>query len=341
MRYVTIKDIAAALGISKSTVSRALHGDTSNVGKETLQKIVETARQMGYHRNEAAVNLRAKSNHVIGILVPEITTPFSMSYISEVQKLMNEKGYGVNIAFSNEDPEVEKSNLEIFANGRVDGIMVSSCHNTANLETYRSLLRRRIPLVFFDRVISEGISVPCVTSNDHIKSFFVVEHMIRKGCRRIVHLAGPDHIQNAVLRCKGYREAIAKFKIDYDPELVISSGVDVEDGARAIENFLLRGINFDGVFCFTETQALGAKRCLQEHNIVSPDDVAIATMSGTLLSTLVYPQITAAEQQVGEMARIASELLIEKINDFQSPDRTIIIDAKIVERNSTQKSSVE
>ncbi len=76
MRYVTIKDIAAALGISKSTVSRALHGDTSNVGKETLQKIVETARQMGYHRNEAAVNLRAKSNHVIGILVPEITTPF-------------------------------------------------------------------------------------------------------------------------------------------------------------------------------------------------------------------------------------------------------------------------
>ena len=335
MRYVTIKDIAAALGISKSTVSRALNGDTSNVGKETLKKIVETAREMGYRRNEVAVNLRANSNRVIGVLVPEITTPFSMSFISEVQKIMVEHGYRVSIAFSNEDPELEKANLEMFRDGRVEGLLISSCHSTANLATYQDLISRRLPIVFFDRIISDGIKAPCVRSNDHIKSFFMVENLIRQGRKKILHLAGPDHIQNAVLRRKGYREAMEKFKLPSGQEMIVSCGVDVEDAAKAIDSVIERGIEFDAIFCFTETQALGAKRCLQEHNIAIPGDVAISCLSGTILSTLVYPPITAAEQQVDEMAKIASELLLEKINDYQAPDRTIVLDAKIKERNST------
>lgn len=336
MKYVTIKDIAAALGISKSTVSRALNGDTSNVGKETLHKIVEAAREMGYRRNELAVNLRSNSNRVIGVIVPEITTPFSMSFITAVQKIVVELGYRVSIAFSNEDPELERANLEMFRNGRVDGLLISSCHATANLDTYKDLVRRKMPIVFFDRIISDGINAPCVRSNDHIKSFFMVENLIRGGRRKILHLAGPNHIQNAVLRRKGYREALEKFKIPYDPDMVVLCGVDVEDGAKAIEMAIRRNVDFDAVFCFTETQALGAKRCLQEHSISIPGDVAISCMSGTILSTLVFPQITAAEQQVDEMAKIATELLLEKMHDYQSPDRTIVLDAKIVERSSTK-----
>ena len=172
MRYITIKDIAAALGLSKSTVSRALNGDSKNVSKETLQKIVEMASKMGYRRNELAVNLRLRSTRIIGIMIPEMITTFSMSFITAAQGLLHQQGYRVILALSDENPETERVNLAMFDNARVEGILISACHNTANLDVYRSFLDRHIPMVFFDRTISE-ISVPEVKSNDYTQSFFM------------------------------------------------------------------------------------------------------------------------------------------------------------------------
>lgn len=334
MRYVTIKDIAAELGISKSTVSRALNDDAHNVSSETMKKIQETAIRMGYRRNEMAVNLRAQSNHVIGISVPEMTTPFSMRFISAAQKHILQRGYRVAIAFSDESPEIEKLNLETFNKSRVDGILINPCHNSANLEIYNSFLNSRVPLVFFDRVIPD-LDVSMVRSNDYIKSFFMVEHLIYNGQKRILHLEGPSYIQNAIDRSKGWRDALKKFNLPCGSEYIISGGVLFEDGIHAIEAVLEKGLEFDSVFCFTETQALGAKRALQERGYRIPDDVSICTMSGTVLSTLVYPQITAVEQQIEEMARIATELLWAKIEDFSSPSKSIVLDSKIIKRAST------
>ena len=334
MRYVTIKDIAVALGLSKSTVSRALSGDSKNVSKETLQKIVETANEMGYRRNELAVNLRLRSTRIIGIMVPEMTTTFSMSFITAAQSLLNQQGYRVILALSDENPETERVNLTMFDNARVEGILISACHNTANLDVYQSFLDRHIPIVLFDRTIS-NISVPGVKSNDYTQSFFMVEHLIRSGKKQILHLTGPRHIQNTIDRKKGYRDALAKFNIPYDSRYAIESGISVEDGANAIKKVLSLDIPFDAVFCFTETQALGAKRTLQEHNIAIPSEVAICCMSGTALSTLVHPPLTAVEQQVDEMATIAVRLILEKINDFSIPDQTITLESNIIIRKST------
>lgn len=336
-RDITIKDIAAELGVSKSTVSRALAGDFKNVRKETCKKIVETAERMGYRRNEMAVNLRAKSSRVIGVVVPEILTPFSMSFISEVQKVLRNEGYGVTFAFSDENPEIERANLEMLNRARVDGILISSCNIFANRDIYEQFVRLRIPLVFFDRTIPD-LPVSCVRSNDYLKSFFMVEELIYKKRRRIVHLEGPRHIHNSIERKKGWREALEKFGISYDSKYSIPCGVGIEDGERAIHDALERGLEFDGVFCFTETQALGAKRALQKRGVTIPQQVAVCCMSGTALSTLVYPQLTAVEQQVDKMGRIAAELLLEKIADPNSPDKTIVIDSRIVKRGSTEGS---
>ena len=114
-KYVTIKDIARELGISKSTVSRALSGDTGNVKAETLQKIMETAEQMGYHRNDLAVHLRQQSTHNIGIIIPEIITSFYMTFINEAQTILRNQGYKVMIAISNENPEQERENIQMMA----------------------------------------------------------------------------------------------------------------------------------------------------------------------------------------------------------------------------------
>lgn len=334
MKYATIIDIARELGISKSTVSRALRGDDRNVNKETKQKIVDMAEKMGYKRNELAVNLRMQSTRTIGIVVPEMLTPFYVNFITSVQQLLNREGYRVTLAQSHEDPEAERMNLQMFEDYRVDGILISACHNKKNIETYQRLIDKGIPLVFFDRTVND-IPVPKVKIDDYIQAFFLVEHLIRSGRKNIVYLAGPSYIENAIERRKGYKDALDKFHVPYNKEYVIDAGVNFEDGERAMEMLIEKGISFDAVFCFTEMVALGAKSCLQKHHFSIPADVAIGCISGTTLCVLVHPSVTAVEQPVEQIAREAFRLLIEKLNDASAPDETVVLRAEMIIREST------
>ena len=145
MKYVTIIDIAKELGISKSTVSRALAGDSHNVNAETMRRIVEVADRMGYQRNELAVNLRRQHTQTIGILIPEVVTTFFMNFIEHAQRLLRKDGYRVIVAISNEDPEQERENLRMMEQCRVDGVLMSVCHHEANIDCYQRMIRKGIP----------------------------------------------------------------------------------------------------------------------------------------------------------------------------------------------------
>ena len=154
-KYVTIMDIARELGISKSTVSRALSGDTGNVKAETLLKILATAERMGYHRNELAVNFRQQSTHNIGIIIPEIVTTFYMTFINDAQAILRKQGYKVMIAISNENPDQERENILMMEQLRVDGILMSACDKEHNVDLYNKVIDRGIPIVFFDRTVEK------------------------------------------------------------------------------------------------------------------------------------------------------------------------------------------
>lgn len=334
MKYATIIDIARELGISKSTVSRALRGDDRNVNKETKRKILEIAEKMGYKRNELAVNLRKQSTRTIGIVVPEMITPFYMNFITYAQQLLNRQGYRVTLAQSHEDPEAERANLQMMEDYRVEGILISACHNRKNLDVYRQLIDKGIPLVFFDRTIT-GISVPKVKIDDYIKAFFMVEHLIRSGKKEIVHFAGPAYIENAIERKRGYKDALEKFHIPYNPEYVVDAGVNFADGEKAVEELIRKRISFDAIFSFTEMSALGAKSCLQKLHYSIPGDIAVCCISGTDLCVLVHPSLTTVEQPVKQMAEAASRLIMEKIEDPAIPDETVLLDAEMIVREST------
>lgn len=340
MKYVTIIDIAKELNISKSTVSRALRGDDNNVSRETRRKILDAADRLGYKRNELAVNLRKQSTRTIGIVVPEMITPFYMKFITRVQEILNTAGYRVTLAQSHEDPEAERLNLQMMEDYRVEGILISVCHDKRNVDLYQSILNKGVPMVFFDRTVAD-MAVPKVKINDYLKAFFMVEHLIRGGKKRIVHLAGPSYIQNAADRKRGYREAMEKFHLPCSAEYVIDAGVNFADGERAMEQLIERGIEFDAIFCFTEMSALGAKNYLQRHDYRIPEDVAICCISGTELCMLVHPTITAVEQPVVRMAEEASRLIMEKIEDFTIPNETVVLEAKMQLRESTVQSLQE
>lgn len=334
MKYTTILDIARELGVSKSTVSRALQGDDRNVNKETKKKILELAEKLGYKRNELAVNLRKQSTRTIGIVVPEMVTPFYMNFITYAQKMLNRQGYRVTLAQSHEDPEAERANLQMMEDYRVEGILISVCHNRKNLDIYRQLIEKGIPLVFFDRTVDE-IDAPKVGIDDYIKAFFMVEHLIRGGKKNIVHLAGPAYIRNALERQRGYKDALEKFHLPYKEEYVINAGVDFTDGEKAVEELIGRGLPFDAIFCFTEMSALGAKSCLQKHHFSIPDDIAICCISGTALCMLVHPSVTTVEQPVELMAQTATELIIEKLENPAADGRKVVLDAEMIIRDST------
>ena len=335
MPYVTIKDIAKQLGISASTVSRALRNE-KNISPDTKKSVIELADQLGYKPNTNAVNLRQRKTQIIGIIVPEMVTSFFITVINRIQEILYNDGYEVIITQSQEDPEKELKNLRLLENYRVEGIIMSICHLNQNNEEYIRLQKKGINIVFFDRV--PDIDAPKIVINDYQKSFFLVEHLIRSGRKRIVHLEGPSYLQNSIDRKKGYKDALKKFKVEYDRKLVVQAGVSIEDGERAIAQMVeVDKINFDAIFCFTDTLAIGAKNYLQTHNFKIPNDVALAGFSGSLLSTIVQPQLTTVEQPLTEMAEAAVKLLLEEMSDTPLAEhQTIMLDAKIQLRGSTE-----
>lgn len=335
-KYITIKDIANELGISKSTVSRALSGDSSNVKAETMQLITETARRMGYHRNEMAVSLRKQSSHNIGIIIPEIVTSFYMTFISHVQAILREHGYNVLIAASNESYKQERENIDMMERCMVDGLLISVCDKDRNADIYRRIMSHGTPMVFFDRTV-ESIEASQVRLDDYIMSFFMVEQLIRSGCRQIVHIPGPSRIRNGYERLRGYRDALEKFHIAYNPDLVLPPALSAEEGSQVMSNFLAKNIAFDAVFGFTGTALLGAKNLMQKRGLHIPEDVCVCCMAGTTLCTLVHPTITAVEQPVEQMAAEACRLLMAKISDSDKQVEDVVLRGEIVERESTVK----
>ena len=333
-KYITIKDIANELGISKSTVSRALSGDSSNVKAETMQLITETARRMGYHRNEMAVSLRKQSSHNIGIIIPEIVTSFYMTFISHVQAILREHGYNVLIAASNESYKQERENIDMMERCMVDGLLISVCDKDRNADIYRRIMSHGTPMVFFDRTV-ESIEASQVRLDDYIMSFFMVEQLIRSGCRQIVHIPGPSRIRNGYERLRGYRDALEKFHIAYNPDLVLPPALSAEEGSQVMSNFLAKNIAFDAVFGFTETALLGAKNLMQKRGLHIPEDVCVCCMAGTTLCTLVHPTITAVEQPVEQMAAEACRLLMAHVADSAKCAEDIVLRGEIIDREST------
>lgn len=333
MKYVTIKDIAQYLSLSVSTVSRALVDD-KNIRKETKEKVLEAAKKLGYKPNPVATNLKFGRSNTVGVIVPEMVTPFASQVINGIQNTLYAKGLKVIIAESNEDPALERENLKMMERFMVDGIIVSLCSYKENKEEYLRLQQAEMPMVFFDR-IPYGMDVSKVVVDDYMKAFFLVEHLIRSGCREIVHLQGPDDVYNSFERVRGYKDALTKFRIPIDEARIIKTGLNFKDGAEAGDVLLERGVSFDAVFAFTDTLAIGVMNRLRELGKKIPEEVAIASFSGTVLSTIVYPQLTTVEPPLLQMGTAAAELILEKIKDPLCPNRSVVLEAEIRLRAST------
>ena len=333
MKHVTIKDIARSLCISVSTVSRALTDD-KNIRRETREAVLREAERLGYRRNPVAMNLKMGRTNTIGVIVPEMHTPYASQVVAGIQSILYKNNQKVMIAESDENPNRERESLQMMEEFMVDGLIVSICSYKHNIETYRRLAKEGVAIVFYDRIPHGMDDMPQVMVDDNNDSYFMAEHLIRLGRRRIAYLFGPDNVYNAVERGRGYREAMEKFHI-YDPQLVVKTGMTFADGAAAMNSLVRQGIEFDAVYAFTDTLAIGAMNRLRELGRRVPEDVAVAGFSGTELSTIVYPQLTTVEPPLVEMGKCAAELVLEKVRNPEAENRKIVLRTEMKCRAST------
>ena len=333
MKHVTIKDIARSLCISVSTVSRALTDD-KNIRRETRDVVLREAERLGYRRNPVAMNLKMGRTNTIGVIVPEMHTPYASQVVAGIQSVLYKNNQKVMIAESDENPDRERESLQMMEEFMVDGLIVSLCSYKHNIDTYRRLANEGVAIVFYDRIPHGMDDMPQVMVDDNNDSYFMAEHLIRLGRRRIAYLYGPDDVYNAVERGRGYREAMEKFQI-YDPRLIVKTGMTFADGAAAMDSLVRQGIEFDAVYAFTDTLAIGAMNRLREIGRRIPEDVAVAGFSGTELSTIVFPQLTTVEPPLTEMGQRAAELVLEKVRNPEAENRKIVLRTEMKLRAST------
>lgn len=323
MKHITIKDIARSLYISVSTVSRALTDD-KNIRRETREAVLREAERLGYRRNPVAANLKMGRTNTIGVIVPEMHTPYASQVLAGIQSVLYKSNQKVMIAESDENPARELESLQMMEEFMVDGLIVSLCSYRHNVETYRRLASEGMAIVFYDRIPHGLDDMPQVVVDDYKDSYFMAEHLIRLGRKRIAYLYGPDNVYNAVERGRGYRDAMEKFHI-YDPQLVVKTGMTFADGATAIDNLVSQGKDFDAVYAFTDTLAIGAMNHLRELGMNVPKDVIVAGFSGTELSAIVFPQLTTVEPPLDEMGRRAAEMVLEKVRNPKAENKKVVL----------------
>ena len=334
MKRITIKDLSEYLFLSKSTISRALVND-KNIHPETKKKVLDAAKKMGYKPNLSALNLKYGHSKNIGMVVPEMITPFSSLVLKGIQNILYPLGYRVIVMQSDEDTTIEKNNLLLLEEFNVDGIIMNLCHETHNHDVYQEIMERGIPIIFFDRIPDKLLDASKVMVNDSLCASRMTKHLIETGRKRIAHIMGPSIIRNTTERASAYRQMLIDHSI-FDPDLIIKTeGVSFEDGRNAAQQLLNLDKGIDSIFAFTDTLAIGAMNYLLDQGVKIPQEVSIASFSGTELAVMVHPQLTSVEQPMIQMGEVAAELLMEKINNKEAPSRTVTMEAKLIYRAST------
>ncbi len=329
----TIKDIARALGISPSTVSRALK-DHPDISPKTRKAVKELAEKLHYEPNAIALSLRSRSSRTIGIVIPEIVHFFFSSVISGVEEIAYKSGFTVIICQSNEDYDKERNIIHTLMSNRVDGILVSVSKTTTNYDHFLELQKSNIPIVFYDRVINIPNSDRVIV-DDFSGAYKAVEHLIKMGCRRIAHLATSQELLIGRNRKAGYIQALKDNNIEVDEEIILRCDTD-KHAQKCIPYILSLQKKVDGIFAVNDLTAMTAMSIIKRSGYLIPDEIAIVGFSNSIYSSMTDPPLSTIEQQGFEMGCKAVTLLIERIqSDEPIESRVEQIKTDLIVRGSS------
>lgn len=309
---ITIKDIARTLGISSSTVSRALK-DHPDISEETKRQVKQLASSVNYRPNALALGLRKSKTNTIGVIIPEMVHHFFSTVISGIDDVAYSLGYNTMICQSNESEEREKRCLQTLLDSRIDGLLISISKNTKETEHFRQLIDDGVPVVFFDRVC-EDIQSHRVITDDFEGARTATRHLIDIGCRNIAHLTGAPSLMISQQRKEGYMTALRETGLEVREDLIIEA-----DSREAVyansDKIITLAPEIDGIFAINDSTAIAAIHVLQKNGYNVPDDVAIIGFGDGPITEVVSPTLSTVEQKGYEMGSEAMRMLIRQIDE--------------------------
>ncbi|UGU14316.1 LacI family transcriptional regulator [Sinomicrobium kalidii] len=313
MSQVTLKDIASILGVSVTTVSKALK-DYPDISSETKHAVKLLADKLNYKPNIHAVTLRSNQSKTIGVILPKVDHQFFAETINGIISEANIHGYQVIVLFSDESMTTEEKQVDLLLEKRVDGILMSLANETNRYDHLHKVVKNHVPLVLFDK-ITRQVNCSKVIIDDEKAAYKAVEHLVKTGCRKIALFGGPKFPSNYNSRLKGYRKALEDHGIPPDDSLVyICHDLSIAEGRENAEKLLKAHPDTDGIFCITDHIALGAISYLNDANIAIPDDVSIIGFSNWLVTPYIKPHLSTVDQPSVQIGKESASLLIDEID---------------------------
>lgn len=335
-RHISLKDLAEELGVSISTVSRALknHPDIST---ELTQKIQQLAHERNYVPNPLAMGLLRQQTKMIGVIVPDIVTHFYASIISGIEDIANQHGYFCIISSSGESIQKEVESVKNLLKARVEGLIVCLSQETREFSHFNRLIENEIPLVFFDRVPS-GLNVPTVTVDGVSAVKSIVHHFYENGCRRIGYISGPEHLSITQNRIRGFRDGLAECGLPFDEDLIVSSNLSPADATEATKKLLALQKLPDAIFGINDTVAFAAMKEIKRQGLKIPDDIALVGFTDEFHSTVVEPALTSVTHPTFQMGQDAARLFFKCTETGNSFTEQVVLLTELVIRKSSVKN---
>jgi DNA-binding LacI/PurR family transcriptional regulator len=339
-KRVSMKDIANELGVSISTVSRALK-DHYDISPELIVKVKELAQKWNYTPNPFAVGLLKQRTKTIGVLVPDLVTYFYSSIISGIESGARERGYHIIIKSSQESSQKAKESLQNLLDLRVDGLIVCLSQDAVDVSDFDLILASEIPLVFFDRVCRVDEFSSVVIDNVSAARELTV-HLFENGYRRIAHIAGPENLNISRERIAGYLEGLEDCGLSFNPDYLVHCDLSIDQSALATDQLLSHPLPPDAVFGVNDTVIFSAMKVLKKKGLKVPCDVGLVGFTDEFHATVVEPNLTAIAHPTFEIGKEAVGLLLDEIqSETKRPVRQVALKAKLIVRESSIRKRVE
>jgi LacI family transcriptional regulator len=335
----TLKQIAKELGVSVSTVSKALN-DSPEISEQTKVKIKEYAKLKNYKPNVIGLNLKNRKTKTIGVIIPNILNSFFAKVFSGIEKVADKKGYNVITCISNESLEKEIHTLEMLSNGTIDGFILSVSEEAQKLQDYShfsAIINDGTPIVMFDRIADE-VECDKVVVDDFDSALNSTQHLIDLGCKNIALISSVDNLSVGKLRADGYLKALNDNNIQVNEKIILRTDSE-EDMKSKIDAIFDQKI--DAIFALDENDSVAALRVSLKKGYKVPEDISIIGFAdGILASRRLSPSLTTVSQHGIEIGEVAAKLLIKRLEESEeetSDYETIVIKTKLKERESTRK----
>jgi len=328
---ITLVEIAKVANVSTNTVSRALN-NKPDVNPITKKKILDIAEELGYVLNFPAKSLRSRKTATIGIIVTDISNPFSSTVVKGIQDVAWNNNYNVILCDSRGRYDREIQSIRMLFQNRIDGLLLRPVEK--KLLDIQMLRKQTVPFVLIEGYATSN-DTDCVVSDWKLGGFLATSHLIKKGHERILYLNGPSYAANAYHRFNGYKSALRQGRIQFDKSLVKTTDGTMQHSYQLMRKILSSKLDFTAVFAFSDYLAAGCIKALKESNLEIPNDVAVVGHDDIEFAAVMDPPLTTIHIPTRQLGRKAAAILLKKIYGNYRGPHTIIVKPKLVVRKST------